>query len=202
MFKSKLIIYNSNTLFDILYEIREKINYNLIKISKIEELNNIIDVEDNNYLLISDKKIKKLIKINHLIIKNKPFKITSLLEKINISLLKNNYSGQSNLKINNYSLNINSRELIKNERSLKLTQKEVEVIVYLNNSDKSMPITSLQKEVWGHNSSLETHTVETHIYRLRRKISQKFGDNQFIKSVNDGYKIYKEKKYNSKKFIH
>ena len=189
MFKSKLIIYNSNTLFNILYEIREKINYNLIKMSKIEELNNIIDVEDNNYLLISDKKIKKLIKINHLIIKNKPFKITSLLEKINISLLKNNYSGQSNLKINNYSLNINSRELIKNERSLKLTQKEVEVIVYLNNSDKSMPITSLQKEVWGHNSSLETHTVETHIYRLRRKISQKFGDNQFIKSVNDGYKI-------------
>ncbi len=189
MFKSKLIIYNSNTLFDILYEIREKINYILIKISKIEELNNIIDVEDSNYLLISDKKIKKLIKINHLIIKNKPFKITSLLEKINISLLKNNYSGQSNLKINNYSLNINSRELIKNERSLKLTQKEVEVIVYLNNSDKSMPITSLQKEVWGHNSSLETHTVETHIYRLRRKISQKFGDNQFIKSVNDGYKI-------------
>ena len=189
MFKSKLIIYNSNTLFDILYEIREKINYILIKISKIEELNNIIDVEDSNYLLISDKKIKNLIKINHLIIKNKPFKITSLLEKINISLLKNNYSGQSNLKINNYSLNINSRELIKNERSLKLTQKEVEVIVYLNNSDKSMPITSLQKEVWGHNSSLETHTVETHIYRLRRKISQKFGDNQFIKSVNDGYKI-------------
>ena len=88
-----------------------------------------------------------------------------------------------------YSLNINSRELIKNERSLKLTQKEVEVIVYLNNSDNSMPISSLQKEVWGHNSSLETHTVETHIYRLRRKISQKFGDNQFIKSVNDGYKI-------------
>ena len=189
MFKSKLIIYNSNTLFDILYEIREKINYILIKISKIEELNNIIDVEDSNYLLISDKKIKKLIKINHLIIKNKPFKITSLLEKINISLLKNNYSGQSNLKINNYSLNLNSRELIKNERSLKLTQKEVEVIVYLNNSDNSMPISSLQKEVWGHNSSLETHTVETHIYRLRRKISQKFGDNQFIKSVNDGYKI-------------
>ena len=189
MFKSKLIIYNSNTLFDILYEIREKINYILIKISKIEEINNIIDVEDSNYLLISDKKIKKLIKINHLIIKNKPFKITSLLEKINISLLKNNYSGQSNLKINNYSLNLNSRELIKNERSLKLTQKEVEVIVYLNKSDKSMPITSLQKEVWGHNSSLETHTVETHIYRLRRKISQKFGDNQFIKSVNDGYKI-------------
>ena len=73
MFKSKLIIYNSNTLFDILYEIREKINYILIKISKIEELNNIIDVEDNNYLLISDKKIKNLIrliilllKINHL----------------------------------------------------------------------------------------------------------------------------------------
>ena len=87
MFKSKLIIYNSNTLFDILYELREKINYILIKISKIEELNNIIDVEDSNYLLISDKKIKKLIKINHLIIKNKPFKITSLLEKIYISLL-------------------------------------------------------------------------------------------------------------------
>ena len=69
MFKSKLIIFNSNTLFDILYEIREKINYNLIKISKIEELTNIIDVEDNNYLLISDKKIKNLLRMNHLFIK-------------------------------------------------------------------------------------------------------------------------------------
>ena len=74
MLKSKLLFYNSNTLYDILYEIREKINYNLIKISKIEELNNIIEVEDNNYLLISDKKIKNLLKINHLIITNKPFK--------------------------------------------------------------------------------------------------------------------------------
>ena len=74
MLKSKLLFYNSNTLYDILYEIREKINYNLIKISKIEELNNIIEVEDSNYLLISDKKIKNLLKINHLIITNKPFK--------------------------------------------------------------------------------------------------------------------------------
>ena len=128
----------------IYYTNKGKINYKLIKISKIEELSN-IDVEDNNYLLISDKKIKNLLRINHLFIKNKPFKITSLLEKINISLLKNNYSGQSNLKINNYSLNINSRELIKNQRSLKLTQKEVEVIVYLNDSDKSMPILSSKR---------------------------------------------------------
>ena len=108
MFKSKLIIYNSNTLFDILYEIREKINYILIKISKIEELNNIIDVEDSNYLLISDKKIKKLIKINHLIIKNKPFNISSYnssKDSLEMEVLFYIDSGDSSST--NYNLKIN-----------------------------------------------------------------------------------------------
>ena len=73
--------------------------------------------------------------------------------------------------------------------SLKLTQKEIQIILFLKNSKTSQNIEDLQKEVWGHNSNLETHTVETHIYRLRKKIFEKFNDNNFISSTKKGYII-------------
>ena len=104
-------------------------------------------------------------------------------------MLKNNYAAQSKLNIKNFILDINSRELIKNHLLLKLTQKETEVILYLNNASKNISIQDLQKNVWGHTSELETHTVETHIYRLRKKILNKFQDNKFILSNKNGYKI-------------
>ena len=75
------------------------------------------------------------------------------------------------------------------ERLFKLTQKEAEIIVYLKNSKKPASISKLQKQVWSHNSELETHTVETHVYRLRKKIFDTFEDNSFISSNNYGYKI-------------
>ncbi len=104
-------------------------------------------------------------------------------------MLKNKYVEQSKLNIKSFKLDTNSRELIKGNLLLKLTQKEIEVIIYLNNENKNISIQELQKNVWGHNSELETHTVETHIYRLRKKILNKFQDDQFILSNNNGYKI-------------
>ena len=77
----------------------------------------------------------------------------------------------------------------KNDESLKLTEREIEIILFLKNSNAPQNIENLQKEVWGHNSDLETHTVETHIYRLRKKISEKFEDSSFINSTKSGYKI-------------
>ena len=91
--------------------------------------------------------------------------------------------------IGKYSIDINSRSIRNNLDILKLTQKEIQIILFLKNSKTSQNIEDLQKEVWGHNSNLETHTVETHIYRLRKKIFEKFNDNNFISSTKKGYII-------------
>jgi DNA-binding response OmpR family regulator len=80
-----------------------------------------------------------------------------------------------------------------NKLKLKLTEKEINSIIYLNRIEKSVKIQELQSKVWGYQSELETHTVETHIYRLRKKISKVFDDENFIISDKDGYKIEKKK---------
>ena len=72
---------------------------------------------------------------------------------------------------------------------LKLTEKEINTIKYLSKSDKPVSIDELQQKVWSYQSNIETHTVETHIYRLRKKILNTFHDNNFIISEKDGYKI-------------
>ena len=89
----------------------------------------------------------------------------------------------------NIQLDLNSRIIKNNDEKFKLTEREIEIILFLKNSKKTKNIENLQKKVWGHNSNLETHTVETHIYRLRKKILEKFNDNNFINSLKHGYKI-------------
>ena len=63
------------------------------------------------------------------------------------------------------------------------------MILFLNNSKKSVNVETLEKKIWHHSSELETHTVETHIYRLRKKIKAEFGNDELIKSDKDGYTI-------------
>ena len=116
-------------------------------------------------------------------------KIDNLIELINISIIKGKYIEQSDLYIKNYNLDINARMLKKGDLKLKLTQKEIEIILFLNSSKGNKSIPELEKEVWGYSFELETHTVETHVYRLRKKILSKFKDNKFILSFEDGYKI-------------
>ena len=72
---------------------------------------------------------------------------------------------------------------------LKLTEKETNIIIYLSKSNNAVGIDQLQSEVWQYHSNLETHTVETHIYRLRKKILNSFNDNEFIISRKNGYQI-------------
>ena len=73
--------------------------------------------------------------------------------------------------------------------SLNLTEREANTIAFLKKSKKPVKVNVLQTQVWGHNSKLDTHTVETHIYRLRKKINNAFNDNNFIKSSKLGYLI-------------
>ena len=189
MFKQSIIIYNIPILFNILNEIKENIKFNLYNFSSIDELNNINKKKFGNYLIVTKKNILIKNYKNTLIINKFPIKISELIEKININLIKQNYNNQSEINIGKYKININSRKINFNNFNLKLTEREINLILYLYNSKESQTVENLQKKVWMHNSSLETHTVETHIYRLRKKINDIFGDKNFILSNKNGYKI-------------
>ena len=184
MNNENLVIYDFKILYEILNEISDHLNFKLTNIKKITDLD--LNAQ-NNYLVISNKKIKDI--ENQIVIKNFPIDIVKLIENINIKFLKKKYSQQSEIDLGVYKLNLNSRKIFNNEKSLDLTEREANIIVFLNNSKDPVKISKLQTEVWGHNSKLETHTVETHIYRLRKKIKDKFKDNNFILSFKDGYKI-------------
>ena len=184
MNNENLVIYDFKILYEILSEINNYINFKLIRVDKISELN-LIDL--NDYLLISNKKIKNI--ENQITLNNFPIDIIKLIESINVKFLKKKYSQQSDIDIGDYKLNLNSRKIFNGTKSLNLTEREANIVIYLNNSKKPVNISKLQTEVWGHNSKLETHTVETHIYRLRKKINDTFEDNNFIKSSKSGYVI-------------
>ena len=102
------------------------------------------------------------------------------MKLLNIQFLKNKFNQQNNIKIGKYYINLNSK-IMKNKKKkyLNFTEKEAKIINFLNKSKKPISINDLQSEVWGHKSKLETHTVETHIYRLRKKIEKKFHDKTF-----------------------
>ena len=179
-----LIIYKFDVLFNILMELKDHFNFKIMlgNTSKIDEIQN-----DKNCLIISGEKRCKL--NNQINVKEYPIDIIKLVEIININFLKHKFNEQNNIKIGKYIINLNSRVMNRNSENLSLTEKEAKIVVFLNNSKNPVPITDLQKEVWDHKSKLETHTVETHIYRLRKKIEKKFRDKLFITSLKDGYKL-------------
>ncbi len=180
-----LIIYNYQILFEILNEISESLNFKIIQSNK-EEYNDLKLNFKNDLLIISRKKIQGL--NNVLILEEKPIKLRKLLEIININLLKNKFYKQSNIKIGKYSLDLNSRKIFLKDKNLDLTERETNLIVFINER-KNVTIKDLQKNVWDYSPNLETHTVETHIYRLRKKMSEIFGDENFILNTQNGYTI-------------
>ena len=104
-------------------------------------------------------------------------------------MIKKKYDFQSKLIIKDYVLNFNSRIISTSNNQLKLTEREIDIILYLNKNKTPQSVDSLQDKVWGYAFDLETHTVETHIYRLRKKIKDKFNDEKFIVSHDKGYLI-------------
>ena len=179
----KTLIVSNKYLYNILNEISENINLKIVNGSdKNVDPNNFDD-----YIFLSTK--KESTQDNELIVPEFPIKIKKLIEVININFLKKSYSLQSNIKVGEYELDLNSRTLKVNDISLDLTEMEANVILFFKNSSKPITIKDLQKNVWHQVANLETHTVETHIYRLRRKIKEKFQDDNFIKSTKNGYAI-------------
>ena len=188
MNKPNILLFKLPELFKILNELKEYIEFEFYSFSDKDDLFN-FKKKTENYLILLDAKNEIKNEKFQLILEKFPNSIGSIIEKINVALLKRNYSEKSNVIIGNYSVDINSRLIKNNKASLKLTEREIEIIIFLNKSISAQNIENLQKEVWGHNSNLETHTVETHIYRLRKKILEKFNDSNFIKSLKAGYSI-------------
>ena len=186
MSTQNLIIYK----FTILYHIFEELSLDLnFKISFVDNEKSLKDKvkELSNYLVISNK--KNLDFDNQFFLENTPIKISKLIEEINVEFLRLQFNSQSQVKIKNYTIDLNSREILINNLNLKLTEKEINTISYLSKSDKPVSIDELQKKVWSYQSDMESHTVETHIYRLRKKILNTFSDNNFIISKKNGYQI-------------
>ena len=181
-----LIIYKFTELYHILEELGSDLNFKIIFEDTEKSLNQKVKYL-NNYLVITNKKHSDI--GNQLILDNTPINIFKLVEKINIEFLKLQFNSQSEFKVNNYTIDLNSREIFRNNTKLKLTEKEIKTITYLFKSMKPVSIDKLQEEVWRYQSDIETHTVETHIYRLRKKISETFNDNEFIISKKNGYQI-------------
>ena len=186
MNNQNLIVYRFNLLYQILKELEEDIHFRIIEISDEKSLTNQIK-NLNNYLIITKKQILKL--NNQFILSQLPIKIFKMIEKLNIEFLKQQFVEQSQVIINNYTIDINAREMFSKNVKLKLTEKEVNTIIYLSKANKPISIDELQTKVWDYHSDIETHTVETHIYRLRKKILKNFLDDNFIISKNNGYQI-------------
>ena len=187
-----LIIYEYQTLFEILNEIRENLNFKILNVNQ-EDFDKLELNQYPNSLIICQKKKENF--NNFITIDNTPIKLIKLIENININFLKNEFSSQSELIIGKYKLNLNSREIAFQNKILSLTERETNLIIFIN-SKKKVDVKDLQKNVWGYSLNLETHTVETHIYRLRKKMSKTFGDENFIIHNKNGYSIH-EKKSNS-----
>ena len=186
MNNKNIIVYRFNLLYQILKELEEDIHFKIIEISDEKALTNEIK-NLNNYLIITKKQILKF--NNQFVLSQLPIKIFKMIEKLNIEFLKLQFVDQSQVIINDYTIDINAREMYSKNVKLKLTEKEVNTIIYLSKANKPISIDELQTKVWDYQSDIETHTVETHIYRLRKKISKNFLDNNFIISRNNGYQI-------------
>ncbi len=190
-----------------LAELKEYFKFELKVLEKIEKISEIDsykgfliheDSLESSFTinLLKNNKLNKVIfyrtKTTHNLHHNEKLVLPTSVDQINNivmnSLKKREFKTNSSLQINKYVLDKNSRKITKNNQSLELTEKEIELIELLNNKSftKKKEILSA---IWKYSNDADTHTVETHIYRLRKKISKEFGDDNFIRSEKKGYTI-------------
>ena len=194
MLKQNVYILNFDELYEIFNEIKNILNFNVSKVGNLDlqrlsETNN-LNLKDSILITIFSKKNFKISTIDEkefLIIENLPIFLPNLIEKINIFFLKIKFNSQNKIYIKNYNINLNNRTIYNDSVETNLTEKEIQIIVFLIEKKIPQRISKLQSEIWNFSNDLETHTVETHIYRLRKKIKTIFGDDKFILSGENGY---------------
>jgi hypothetical protein len=203
-------IIGSQSFFDLLSELNlnytissdKNLKYNnkdfLVKIIFVEKL----QLSEVKKFFLENTPTIFLLKNKDFLIRNKltlldfhvslfiPIEILSFKEILNILITKYNFFTKSKIIINNYEIDSNQRVITKNKIKVKLTEKELELILVLNNKnglDKSF----LLKNIWNRSSDLESHAFETHLHRLRKKINKFFKDNKFIIEKDSLYYLSK-----------
>ena len=194
MISQNVFIVNYNSLYEILDEIKENLSFKITKFENEDDFRKNKNFDEKNILIISNSKNKLIVnqnisEKNLLIFDILPLTINKIIELINLKLIKLKFNNQSKINIKNYELNLNSKFFSKEGLSIKLTEKEIEIILYLYQNKTKHNVMDLQKNIWHYSSNMETHTVETHVYRLRKKISDRFKDENFILSEKNGYFI-------------
>ena len=156
---------------------------------EIKKVKNILLQNEPIILFLNHKdyiKKNKIILLDFHVILELPIEILSFKEILNILITKYNFFKKSKIVINNYEIDSNERSISKQKAKVKLTEKELELILALNNNnglDKSY----LLKSIWKHSLDLDTHAFETHLHRLRKKINKHFKDKNFIIEKNSLY---------------
>tara|TARA_Y100000590_G_scaffold147249_1_gene169094 strand:- start:92 stop:730 length:639 start_codon:yes stop_codon:yes gene_type:complete len=174
--------------------IKESTNHNELIIFFLDEIN------DEEYKKLANNKFPKIVAaksenlkkvaLNSLVEKiNIPFKVFDLEKKINSLLAKYKFSKSSVINLHGYIIDKNERKIKKNKLELQLTEKEIDFLILFSKNNEPINRNDVLKNVWKYSSESDTHTVETHIHRLRKKILEKFGDSNFIKNNNKGYYI-------------
>ena len=153
--------------------------------------NNFEKIKENNYpmLLIGNSSDFQNFSEEHEDFMNVPFSIQDFEKKIIITIAKYSFKKNSFINLNDYIIDKNERKIKKNNLELQLSEKEVNFLILFSKKNKPVSRSFVLKNVWHYSSESETHTVETHIYRIRKKIFEKFGDKNFIKNNNKGYYI-------------
>jgi len=194
MIKQNIFIVNFDLLYEILEEIKDNLSFNIVKFNKVEDFLKSPNLSSNDLLISQRSNLNSFLstgvnKDHILFFEDIPISINKIIELINIQLIKLRFNHQSKVRIKQYELNLNSKFFSNGSTNIKLTEKEIEIILYLNDTKKKHDVLDLQKNIWKYSEEIETHTVETHIYRLRKKISNKFNDENFILSDKSGYFI-------------
>ncbi len=135
----------------------------------------------------SNKKITLPGDLNEIL--NTPFKILEFKKKITFLNAKNQFKRNSIIHLSGYVIDKNERKIKKNNLELQLSEKEIDFLILFSQNTKPITRNIVLKKVWNYSPNSETHTVETHIHRLRKKILEKFNDSNFVKNNNKGYYI-------------
>ena len=149
-------------------------------------------IENSNFplIIISRSSIPPSILLSNIIEKlNIPFSILDLEKKIISLLAKHKFKKSSLINLCGYTIDKNERKIKKNDLVLQLTEKEINFLILFSQNSQPLSKDFILKNVWNYSSKSETHTVETHIHRLRKKFLKKFDDSSFIKNNDKGYYI-------------
>ena len=208
--KNSLLVFGTNNLNKSLKEIEEYLDFSLIFANDAVTFNN--NLSNTSVLLIDsesckDIKILNLINSSH----NKPVLLIEKLEfqkkcnytekisfpttllyfnhKIIALIISKKFNQNSSIQIKEYLIDKNEKKIKKNNLSATITEREIELIELLFHEVRPLSKNNLLKKIWKYSEDADTHTVETHIYRLRKKILDKFSDDKFIINTKAGYSI-------------